>query len=108
VTEFVDREELPFTQDELFQAGRQFLPDDAAHQMAAHLAACAPDLIAARAERRRVWRNAGIADADTRLLHGWAYPDQLLPSLCRLSVDAAQRVASLEQRLAPRHRDQAV
>jgi len=71
VTEFIDPEELPFTHAEIYAAAQTFLPGEAARQMADHLVACGPDLIAARSERRAGWLLAGVANAERRLLHAW-------------------------------------
>lgn len=95
----IDPEELPFTVEEIFDAARQFLSEHAARQMAEHLAECGSGLIEARADRRARWRDAGIPDADRRPLHGWVYPDELLPALARLSPDVANRVSSLRRYL---------
>ena len=93
--DYIDPEELPFTAEEIYQAAGRFYPQDVARQMADHLAECAPGLIEARTERRAGWRAAGIPNADSMLLHGWAYPDELLPALASLSADAESRARRL-------------
>ena len=105
MADFIDSEELPFTVAEIFAAGRRFLPEHAARQMAEHLGECGPGLIEARIERRTRWRDAGIPGADRRPLHGWAYPDELLPALAALSPELAHRVSMLRSYLAGEHRD---
>jgi hypothetical protein len=91
VTTFIDPEELPFSADEVFHAGCLFLPTEAARAMAEHLEACGPDLIEQRRLRRAGWRAAGVPNADTLPLHGWVYPDELLPALASLSESAFAR-----------------
>ena len=108
MTEFIDPEELPFTHAEIYAAAQTFLPGEAARQMADHLVACGPDLIAARSERRAGWLLAGVANAERRLLHGWVYPDELLPALATLSPGAAARIDQLRRALASNHSDRAV
>ena len=108
MTRFIDPEELPFTTDEVYRAACTFLPADTARMMADHLTTCAPDLIAARTERRAGWRAAGIRGADALPLYGWVYPTELLPALAALTPDAATRVAQLRRTLASDHRDGAV
>jgi hypothetical protein len=108
VTDLIDPDELPFTVDEVFEAGRRFLPEDAARRMADHLADCAPALILARDERRAGWRKAGLPNADRNPLHGWVYPEELLPSLAGLSPELSVRVARLCEYLGIDHRDPAV
>ena len=108
MTAFIDPEELPFTTAEVFEAALTFLPGDAARQLADHLAQCGPELIAARTQRRAVWRASGIPDAERMLLFGWVYPDELLPALAKLSPDVAARVDRLRRALARDHSDHAV
>src|SRR5215813_10669767 len=95
MSNFIDPEELPFTTEELFDAARRFLPEAAARELAGVLTACGPDVISSRAERRAGWRAAGIPGADTMFLHAWAYPNELLPALASLSVDAERRALIL-------------
>jgi len=95
MSNFIDPEELPFTTEELFDAARRFLPEDAAHALAEHLTECGPGVISARAERRAGWRAAGIPGADTMFLYPWVYPDELLPALASLSADAEWRALAL-------------
>lgn len=97
--DFIDPEELPFTVAEVFQAARRFLPDDAARHLADHLSECAPSLIETRLVRRARWRAAGIPNADRMPLHGWAYPDELLPALASLSSELDKRVSALRKYL---------
>jgi hypothetical protein len=91
MSEFIDPEELPFTEDEVCQAGCLFLPADAARAMAATLAECGPGVIVAREERRAAWRAAGMVETQWMPLHAWAYPKDLLPALASLSPDVASR-----------------
>ena len=100
VTDLIDPEELPFTEDELLRAARTFMPEEGAQKMAAHLAWCGPGAIDHRRERRRQWKQGGIANADQLLEHGWVYPEQLLPALAALSPAVASRVEELRLRLA--------
>ena len=95
MSDFVDRDELPFTTEELFHAARLFMPTNAARMLAKHLTECGPGVISARAERRAGWRAAGIPGADTMLLYPWVYPDELLPALASLSADAERRALAL-------------
>lgn len=95
MTDFVDPEELPFTAEELFLAARGFLPEDAARDMANHLAECGLGLIVAREERRATWRAAGMVEAHWMPLHGLSYPAELLPALAALSPDAEARALFL-------------
>ena len=95
MSDFVDPDELPFTTEELFDAARRFLPEDAAHALAEHLTECGPGVISARAERRAGWRAAGIPGANTMFLYPWVYPDELLPALASLSADAERRALTL-------------
>lgn len=108
MTDFIDPEELPFTTEEIFQAARMFLPEEAARRMADHLAECGPDLVAVRSQRRAGWLAAGIANAERMLLYGWVYPDELLPALTALSPEIAARVELLRRALARDHSDHAV
>jgi hypothetical protein len=96
----IDDEELPFTQDEIYQAARTFLPADKAEALANHLAKLGPEAKRTRASRRAGWRAAGVPDADARLLHFWEYPPQLLNGLAALSDDSAQRVLELQKKMA--------
>ena len=91
----IDPDELPFTQGEVFDAARRFMPVEAARELADLLADLGPRMIAARAERRAIWRAAGMPGADTAPLHGWGYPDELLPALASLSPDAEARASRL-------------
>ena len=96
----IDPEELRFTSEEIYRAGCLFLSEAAARRMAEALVLAGPGLIAARTERRLGWKEGGIANADQLPLHGWVYPDELLPALGSLSIDLAARVDTLRQRLA--------
>lgn len=98
--DLIDPEELPFTEDELLRAARTFLPEEAAQKLAAHLAWCGPGAIEHRRERRKRWKQGGIANADQLFEHGWVYPEQLLPALAALSPGVASRVEELRLRLS--------
>ena len=98
-TNWIDPEELPFTQAELFQAAKTFLPELNARILADSLAEIGPMMIATRAERRVSWRAGGLPNAESQLLHGWEYPAELLPALESLSEDLANRVQDLRKRL---------
>jgi hypothetical protein len=108
VTDVIDPDELPFTVEEIFEAGCRFLPADAARRMADHLGECGPGLIEIRNERRAVWRAGGIPGAEHLPLYGWVYPDELLPALAGLSPELARRVASLRSYMSGDHHDRAV
>ena len=108
MNDFIDPEELPFTTDEIFRAACRFLPMDTARLMANHLTDCGPDTIAMRAERRTAWAAADVPGAETRLLHGWTYPEELLPALASLSVEAEARARSLMEETWASHRRSAV
>ncbi len=95
MTEFIDPEELPFTEKEVFTAARLFLPEQVARNMAAHLLTCGPGVIEAREQRRASWRAAGMVDAHWQSLHAWGYPADLLPALASLSGDAEARALFL-------------
>src|SRR5215475_2124476 len=95
MADLIDPEELPFTTEELFDAARRFMPEDAARSLAEHLTECGPGVISARADRREGWRAAGIPGAETMFLHAWAYPGELLPALASLSVEAERRALIL-------------
>lgn len=97
--DWVDPEELPFSRAELYSAAVTFLPEAHARAVADTLADLGPTIIAARAERRAIWRAGGIANADGMLLGAWEYPAELLPALASLSSELAHRVHLLRERL---------
>ncbi len=97
MTEFIDPEELPFTEEEVRRAGGLFLPSDAASEMARHLSDCGPQVIEAREERRASWRASGMSDAHWMPLHALCYPKDLLPALASLSRDAEARARFLKE-----------
>ena len=107
MSRLIDPEELPFTREELYEAGLGFLPAESARLMADHLAHLGPDAREMRDARRETWREAGIPNAHTMLLHYWVYPPELLPALAGLSPDVASRVKDLTERLARDHPDHA-
>lgn len=107
VPTLIDPEELPFTREEIYEAGLRFLPTETAHLMADHLAHLGPHALAMRDARRETWRKAGIPNAHTMLLHYWVYPPELLAALAELSPDVAARVKDLTGRLARGHSDRA-
>jgi hypothetical protein len=100
VAKLIDPEELPFTADEIYEAGRSFLNEEDARMMADHFATIGPGLIKARKMRRAGWQRAGVPNAATLPLYGWVYPDELLPALEALSSDVRQRVTELRGRLS--------
>lgn len=97
MSEFVDPEELPFTEDELFEAGCLFISAEAARELARCLAELGPGLSEAREQRRAQWRASGVVDAHWMPLHAWVYPDELLPALASLSADAEARALFLKE-----------
>ena len=97
MTDFIDPEELPFTEDELFNAACLFMSSNAARHMARHLADCGPGVIEAREERRAKWQASGIANAHWMPLHALGYPEDLLPALASLSHDAEMRALFLQE-----------
>jgi hypothetical protein len=94
----IDPEELPFSTEEIFHAARLWLTADDARQMADHLAACAPGIIDDRRELRASLDRTGVASAHEEGLHGWAYPEWLLPALSTLSSSAESRVQAMMER----------
>jgi hypothetical protein len=100
VAKLIDPEELPFTADEIYEAGRTFLRQGKARMMADHLATIGPGLIKDRKKRRASWRRAGVPNAAALPLYGWVYPDELLPALEVLSTEARERVIELRRRLS--------
>ena len=101
MTKLIDPEELPFTADEIYEAGRTFLSPEQARMMADHLASCGPGVIKARKKRRAGWQRAGMPNAASTPLYGWVYPEELLPALEALSDEARQRVLDLRKLLDP-------
>jgi len=95
MTTLIDPDEFPFTTEEVYRAASKFMPTRVAREVADHLTECGPGLIDARAERRSTWQAAGIPNAGTLSLHGWVYPDELLPALASLSADALTRATRL-------------
>ena len=98
MSSFIDPDELPFTTDEIFRAGRLFMPEESAREMADHLTEIAPVYIESRANRREGWRLGGVPNAETEPLYGWVYPEQLLPALASLSADAEARALRILER----------
>jgi len=94
---YIDPEELPFTREEVFEAGRTFLPEPTARQMADHFATIGPQAVEDRAQRRAQWELGGIPNAKRLPLYYWDYPDELLPALAALSADAERRVEALRR-----------
>lgn len=93
--DLIDSEELPFTTDELYRGACRFLAADMARTLADHMTECGPGLIKTRLERRAEWRAAGVAGAGTMRLHGWVYPEDLLPALASLSGDVEVRARGI-------------
>ena len=99
MSEYVDPEELPFTKDELYRAFATFLDESLARTAADSLADTGPNIVQWRAERRARWREGGLSNADSIVMHSWVYPSELLPALAALSPDAAARVEQLTRRI---------
>lgn len=95
MADFIDPDELPFTAAEIYEAGRRFLPESAAREMADHLTHIGPMMIEHREQRRAEWRRRGVPNADTQPMHGWVYPDELLPALASLGPDVEARALRL-------------
>ena len=92
---YIDREELPFTAEEIRQAACVWVDDADARHLADHLARQGPAYIAERKKRREGWRRAGVQDSDRMPLGGWVYPAWLLPTLSVLSPTCRARVQAL-------------
>lgn len=99
MAKLIDPEELPFTAEEIYEAGRTFLSPEEAREMADHFATIGPDLMKARQKRRAGWQRAGVPNDALLPLYGWVYPDELLPALEALSIETQQRVNELRKRL---------
>src|SRR5207302_8763140 len=97
-TQFVDPEELPFTADEIYRAAALWVSDADARHLGDHLASCGPGHIVERDRRRAEWGKAGVPDAEQSPLHGWDYPEWLLPALSVLSASCGARVHDLVAR----------
>jgi len=92
---YLDDEELPFTREELRQAGSAWLDTRAAEELLESIVASLPGYVAHREElRRKVLRHGGAASLCDEGGE-WAVPDILLAYLSTLSVDASARVELL-------------
>lgn len=101
MSEYVDPEELPFSVAELFEAAKQFLPEENAKLMAQHLGEEGPGVIERRATKREDWKKRGDPKADSLPTFDWHLPLELFPALASLSPQLAHRVAELRARLGP-------
>ena len=97
---YIDPEELPFTADEIRAAASRFLSEADARLVAETLTELGPQMMRERSGRRAEWKAASIPNADALPLHGWVYPEELLPALAELSADAAARVERVRRLLA--------
>lgn len=90
MTDYIDPEEIPFSQAEVARAGSLFMAPDDAFAMAAHLADCSQSVIAMREAKRARWRAQGHPNPNSANA-GWSYPEELLAALAALSVDCERR-----------------
>ena len=86
-TTYLDPLELPFTLEEVFEALRLWVSDDAAAEMTDQFAETAQIDIQNRAERRERLLMAGVDDGGDRTNFRWLTPECLLPTLSVLSDD---------------------
>jgi len=91
----LDREEFPFTEQEVFAAARLVADIRAARHLAKYCAEAAPEYVQDRARRRARWRRKGIAHSGP--LEGLGVPLEVLAALPLVSESAAQRMERLKQ-----------